>query len=240
MLNTKNLSKNDYKFLLSLSGYLMVKFAHDMAGPIGSVYNGVLLYKDAEDKESENDMFDSLINEGAESLFYRIKFLRKAYGVIEKINVIGSISSIHEFLEKYILTKNATLKFSRSKNVMEIRDNFVQLFFNIIIFVLEAIGKNKEIDVNISNKDDENVVISISAVFSRSGLNCQFMQMLQGKSINHEQVDEENVHNIYVNLLAQYLSIKMSVNISGYNVDIKLSDSLKSHICEEDENFDEC
>ena len=150
---------------LSLARLLCTRLCHDLAGPVGSVNNGLELLADP-DADKLDDVIE-LIRSSARQAALRLRFLRAAYGVAGGDETLDDARRLTEaFFEgrKIVLHWPRRARFP----AFAARDGLVQLLLNMILCASEALPRGGRVSVQLSTAED---ILAVRVVATGAAVN---------------------------------------------------------------------
>ena len=201
-----------------LSELLLVKFCHDLSGPIGAINNGVELLK--EDSNISKQATE-LVEGSARDLTARLLFFRHAFGTSNNSSTT-KIDFLKELSKNFFSSKKVNVNWinNSSNHDADIPGNLGKLLLNLILSVSGTLIYGGSISVYIE-KNQEKYSARIRAEGKMIKADSSLINWLEGKD-NKETIDARNVHSYLIYHLINQNNIASKMDLGEAHIEVLL------------------
>ncbi len=200
---------------IEVSEFLCAKFAHDLAGPIGAINNGIDFFDS--DNEQMKQKAHELVRMSSKQAVNRLTFFRQAYGNVASGNEIH-LMELKSLILKFMEDSKLQLGFVGNEVDLNnvISGKLGKLILNITIIATHAIMSNGLVSISVENSSGKSHIV-ISAEGSSHKLDEELVNILSWK-LDGIEISSRNIQHYYTAMISKELGGSISVREDGNKV----------------------
>lgn len=184
---------------IELSELLMIKFCHDLSGPVGAINNGAELLQDCDD--SLQGQAVDLIETSAKDVIARLLFFRQAYGSANDKSAT-EVSTLKDLSVNFLSSKKVRMIWmpeSANLNIpASVSGSIGKILLNMIILTAASLVYGGDISIYLSQEQDK-TSIRVRGEGKMVKVDKEISDILKGKD------SEINVKNINAYLVSRLI-----------------------------------
>jgi len=188
---------------------LMVKFCHDLAGPIGAVANGLELMEDL-GENVESEIF-KLVRQSSSTVSYRLRYFRMAYGVMGADDQLIGLGEIKPVVENYYSGEKVQFTWGIDSNVSALPVSAVKLILNLLLVANGCLLRAGEIVLGLEKHGSDQLVITLTVQGPGVLVPPHYEQVWTDQASG--SLDQKSVQALFIKHLAHQYNAKFTYHL---------------------------
>jgi histidine phosphotransferase ChpT len=188
---------------------LMVKFCHDLAGPIGAVANGLELMEDL-GENVESEIF-KLVRQSSSTVSHRLRYFRMAYGVIGADDQMVGLGEIRPVVENYYSGEKLQFTWGIDPNLSSLPVSAVKLILNLLLVANGCLLRAGEIVLGLEKHGGDQLVITLTIQGPGVLIPPHYAQVWNDQASG--SLDQKSVQALFIKHLAHQYNAKFTYHL---------------------------